>query len=236
MGIALPFVDILIFAIIAIFLGLRLRNILGTRDGYEQTPDELGQKARHNPLAEQPVDEADEKIVPLRPTTDSATGSATGSGAAMSGDGINAIKKADPSFDTDQFAQGAAMAFGMVLTAYAEGDLSQLRRLLGYDLFNEFSDAIRDRNADNESLSLVIDSIDDIQILDGNVSDGIASVTVRIVSQQTRRIFDMSGDEIIDESADHQPEIDVWTFERDTQIADPNWKLVETSSEGGDDD
>ena len=232
----MPFVDILIFAIIAIFLGLRLRNILGTRDGYEQTPDELGQKARHNPLAEQPVDEADEKIVPLRPTTDSATGSATGSGAAMSGDGINAIKKADPSFDTDQFAQGAAMAFGMVLTAYAEGDLSQLRRLLGYDLFNEFSDAIRDRNADNESLSLVIDSIDDIQILDGNVSDGIASVTVRIVSQQTRRIFDMSGDEIIDESADHQPEIDVWTFERDTQIADPNWKLVETSSEGGDDD
>jgi len=232
MGIALPFVDILIFAIIAIFLGLRLRNILGTRDGYEQTPDELGQKARHNPLAEQPVDEADEKIVPLRPTT----GSATGSGAAISGDGINAIKKADPSFDTDQFAQGAAMAFGMVLTAYAEGDLSQLRRLLGYDLFNEFSDAIRDRNADNESLSLVIDSIDDIQILDGNVSDGIASVTVRIVSQQTRRIFDMNGDEIIDESADHQPEIDVWTFERDTQIADPNWKLVETSSEGGDDD
>ena len=232
MGIALPFVDILIFAIIAIFLGLRLRNILGTRDGYEQTPDELGQKARHNPLAEQPVDEADEKIVPLRPTT----GSATISSAAISGDGINAIKKADPSFDTDQFAQGAAMAFGMVLNAYAEGDLSQLRRLLGYDLFNEFSDAIRDRNADNESLSLVIDSIDDIQILDGSVTEGIASVTVRIVSQQTRRIFDMNGDEIIDESADHQPEIDVWTFERDTQIADPNWKLVETSSEGGDDD
>ena len=227
MGIALPFVDILIFAIIAIFLGLRLRNILGTRDGYEQTPDELGQKARQNPLAEPHHDEADEKIVPLRPTPVSAP---------MSGDGISAIKKADPSFDTDQFAQGAAMAFGMVLNAYAEGDLSQLRRLLGYDLFNEFSDAIRDRNADNESLSLVIDSIDDVQILDGSVSDGIASVTVRFVSQQTRRIFDRNGDEIIDESADHQPEIDVWTFERDTQIADPNWKLVETSSEGGDDE
>lgn len=222
----MPFVDILIFAIIAIFLGLRLRNILGTRDGYEQTPDELGQKARHNPLAEA-SDDSDEKIVPLRPTPVSAP---------ISGDGISAIKKADPSFDTDQFAQGAAAAFGMVLNAYAEGDLSQLRRLLGYDLFNEFSDAIRDRNADNESLSLIVDSIDDVQILDGSVTDGIASVTVRFVSQQTRRIFDMNGEEIIDESAENKPEIDVWTFERDTQIADPNWKLVETSSEGGDDE
>ena len=123
----------------------------------------------------------------------------------------------------------------MVLHAYAEGDLSQLRRLLGYDLFNEFSEAIRERNADNESLSLTIDEIEDVQLLDGELVDGIASVTVRFVSKQSRHIFDAEGNEIIDDAADESV-IDIWTFERDTQIADPNWKLVETSSEGGEDE
>ena len=224
MGIALPFVDILIFAIIAIFLGLRLRNILGSRDGYEQTPEELGRVSRQSEVSEEPSYDQDngEKVVPIRPV-------------AASGNGVGAIKKADPSFQEDQFMQGAASAFAMVLTAYAEGDLSQLRRLLGYDLFNEFSEAIRLRNADNESLSLVVDQIDDVQIIGAELVDGIASVTVRFVSQQTKRLFDGNGNEIIDDDVTNEPVIDVWTFERDTQIADPNWKLVETSSEGEDD-
>ena len=220
----MPFVDILIFAIIAIFLGLRLRNILGSRDGYEQSPEEMGQRQamQQMPDNDDVSDEGAKKVVPIRPT-------------ALSGSGISAIKKADPSFQEDQFMQGAASAFAMVLTAFAEGDLSQLRRLLGYDLFNEFSDAIRDRNAENESLSLVIDEIEDVQILDGEMADGIASVTVRFVSKQTRRLFDGDGNEIVDDASLNEAVIDVWTFERDTQIADPNWKLVETSSEGAED-
>lgn len=220
----MPFVDILIFAIIAIFLGLRLRNILGSRDGYEQSPEEMGQRQamQQMPDNDDVSDEGAKKVVPIRP-------------AALSGSGISAIKKADPSFQEDQFMQGAASAFAMVLTAFAEGDLSQLRRLLGYDLFNEFSDAIRERNAENESLSLVVDEIEDVQILDGEMADGIASVTVRFVSKQTRRLFDGEGNEIVDDASVNEAVIDVWTFERDTQIADPNWKLVETSSEGAED-
>lgn len=223
MGMAVPFVDILIFAIIAVFLVLRLRNILGTRDGYEQKPDDMyrAQAASEPQSADQ--DSGSDNIVPLRPE-------------ALSGSDIAAIKKADPSFQEDQFLQGAASAFQMVLHAYAEGDLSQLRRLLGYDLFNEFSEAIRQRHAENESLSLTIDSIDDVQLLDGELVDGIASVTVRFVSQQSRHIYDGDGNEIMDDAAEKETVIDVWTFERDTQISDPNWKLVETSSEGGDDD
>ena len=223
MGIAVPFVDILIFAIIAVFLVLRLRNILGTRDGYEQKPDEMYRTKAAPEVQANDQGTAPDNIVPLRPE-------------ALSGSDLAAIKKADPTFQEDQFLQGAASAFQMVLHAYAEGDLSQLRRLLGYDLFNEFSEAIRQRNADNETLSLTIDQINDVQLLDGELVDGIASVTVRFASQQSRHIFDGAGNEIMDDAADKESIIDVWTFERDTQIADPNWKLVETSSEGGDDD
>ena len=112
MGNIVPFVDILIFAIIAIFLVVRLRNMLGTRDGYEQSPEETGQNRPH------PVEEAEQaKIVPLHPES-------------LSGSGLKAIQKADPSFSEDGFLQGASAAFSMILQAFAEGDLSQLRRLL----------------------------------------------------------------------------------------------------------
>ena len=213
MGIDVPFVDILIFAIIAIFLIFRLRNMLGTRDGYEQTPEETGQMRTIQP--EKP---SSAKIVPLRPES-------------LSGSDVKAIKKADPTFDEAQFLQGATAAFGMVLTAFAEGDLSQLRRLLGYDLFNEFSDSIRSRNADGESLSIHIQSIDEAAITEAVLNDGVASVTVRFVSQQSRIFRNSDGDEIVDDDAPQGPLIDIWTFERDVQITDPNWKLVETATE-----
>lgn len=213
MGIKVPFVDILIFAIIAIFLVLRLRNILGTRDGYEQSPEEM--RARFTEDSTQPSAE----IVPLRPE-------------ALSGSDIAAIKKADPSFNEDQFVQGAGAAFGMVLTAFADGDLSQLRRLLGYDLFNEFSEAIRQRNADNETLVITIQSLDEIAITSAELNDGIASVTVKFVSHQTRQFFNAMGEELVDDDDSHDGIMtDIWTFERDVQIADPNWKLVETSAD-----
>ena len=217
----MPFVDILIFAIIAIFLGIRLKNILGTRDGYEQTPDEMQRRQPMRQQAEEPAAEAmkQAKIVPLHPD-------------ALSGDGVEAIKRADPSFQEDQFLQGAAAAFAMVLHAFAEGDLSQLRRLLGYDLFNEFSETIRQRNADNESLSLEIVSLDDVQLLNAELVDGIASVSVKFTSVQKRTYFDGSGNEIIDDepNGDQETLTDIWVFERDTQVSDPNWKLVETGA------
>ena len=216
----MPFVDILIFAIIAIFLGIRLKNILGTRDGYEQTPEELHRTKAKTDDGQQTAlsDKQAAKVVPLHPE-------------ALTGSGVQAIKKADPSFQEDQFLQGAASAFAMVLNAFAEGDLSQLRRLLGYDLFNEFSESIRQRNADNESLSLEILSLDEVALISGELVDGIASVSVKFISQQSKKVFDGAGNEIIDDDGeDAQSVTDIWVFERDTQIDDPNWKLVETAS------
>ena len=217
MGNNVPFVDILIFAIIAIFLVIRLRNMLGTRDGYEQTPEETG-KIRPVPSEEA----AQAKIVPLHPES-------------LSGSGIKAIQKADPSFSENDFLQGASSAFTMILQAFAEGDLSQLRRLLGYDLFNEFSEAIRERNADGETLSIHVQSIEEASIAEAELVDGIAYVTVRFVSQQTRQYRSLEGDEIVDDEAPAGPIVDLWVFERDVQIADPNWKLVETSTDNAGD-
>jgi predicted lipid-binding transport protein (Tim44 family) len=206
----MPFVDILIFAVIAIFLIMRLRNILGSREGFEQKQD-------NRPV--QPVNQAEsareKKVVPLRPSQ-------------LDGAGLEAVRRADPNFSDDTFMQGAASAFGMVLSAFADGDVTQLRRLLSFELYEEFSESIRLRNKNGDELGIEIISIDDVQLTDGQVVDNIASVTVTFVSTQTRTLTDRDGVVLEEDSMESTELTDIWVFERDTQLDDPNWKLVET--------
>lgn len=206
----MPFVDILIFAVIAIFLIMRLRNILGSREGFEQKQD-------NRPI--QPVNQAEsareKKVVPLR-------------SSQLDGSGLEAVRRADPNFSDDTFMQGAASAFDMVLSAFADGDVTQLRRLLSFELYEEFSESIRLRNKNGDELGIEIISIDDVQLTDGQVVDNIASVTVTFVSTQTRTLTDRDGVVLEEDSMDSTELTDIWVFERDTQIDDPNWKLVET--------
>lgn len=206
----MPFVDILIFAVIAIFLIMRLRNILGSREGFEQKQD-------NRPI--QPVNQAEsareKKVVPLRPSQ-------------LDGTGLEAVRRADPNFSDDTFMQGAASAFGMVLSAFADGDETQLRRLLSFELYEEFSESIRLRNKNGDELGIEIISIDDVQLTDGQVVDNIASVTVTFVSTQTRTLTDRDGVVLEEDSMESTELTDIWVFERDTQLDDPNWKLVET--------
>ena len=214
----MPFVDILIFAVIAIFLIMRLRNILGSREGFEQKQD-------NRPI--QPVNQAEsareKKVVPLRPSQ-------------LDGTGLEAVRRADPNFSDDTFMQGAASAFGMVLSAFADGDVTQLRRLLSFELYEEFSESIRLRNKNGDELGIEIISIDDVQLTDGQVIDNIASVTVTFVSTQTRTLTDRDGVVLEEDSMESNELTDIWVFERDTQLDDPNWKLVETRVPEAEDD
>ena len=214
----MPFVDILIFAVIAIFLIMRLRNILGSREGFEQKQD-------NRPI--QPVNQAEsareKKVVPLRPSQ-------------LDGTGLDAVRRADPNFSDESFTQGAASAFGMVLSAFADSDVTQLRRLLSFELYEEFSESIRLRNKNGDELGIEIISIDDVQLTDGQVVDNIASVTVTFVSTQTRTLTDRDGVVLEEDSMESTELTDIWVFERDTQLDDPNWKLVETRAPDEEDD
>ena len=147
------------------------------------------------------------------------------------GEGLEAVRQADPSFRDDEFIQGASSAFSMVLQAFADGDLSTLRRLLAFELYEEFAQSIHNRNKEGDHLTIVVNSIDDIQLTDGSVKDFIASVTVTFVSEQSRTVKNNAGDIVEDESEERAVITDIWIFERDTQLDDPNWKLVETQNE-----
>ena len=210
----MPYIDIIIFAVIAVLLVLRLKSVLGQRTGFEQ------------PQEKNPIESKDGDVVPFPGKKAEAE--------PINGHGLDALRKVDRSFTEAAFLGGATQAFEMVLRAYAEGDLAQLKRLLGYDLLQSFSQSIQRRNASKESLSIELENIKEASILNITVADSVADITVHFHSVQTRVERD-ADDNIIDEGeSDSQEIVDIWTFERDLTLNDPNWKLVET--ETADDD
>ena len=210
----MPFIDIIIFAVIAVLLVLRLRSVLGQRTGYEDSK-----------RAKETSDSFEDNPVQLHPRQNNSIND---------GHGIEALKRADRSFSEPQFMDGAQMAFGMILTAYAEGDLAQLKRLLGYDLLQSFTQSIQQRARDKETLVINLEKIKQASIIDAKVFDNVASVTVEFRSVQTRTITDDDGNVIDDEDTGTLDLVDVWTFERDLTLDDPNWKLAETESPDSD--
>src|SRR5271163_2333596 len=135
MGDGFPLIDVVLFAMVAAFLFLRLRSVLGRRTGQErQRPNPFvrpaaeqrpGQPAAPRP---EPLDEIRPvpRLEPVRPRNDN-NGAA---GATPLATGLAEIKLADPSFDEEQFLGGARVAFETIIEAFARGDLVRLRPLL----------------------------------------------------------------------------------------------------------
>ena len=130
----------------------------------------------------------------------------------------------------NEFIQGATAAFKMILTAFAEGDQAQLKRLLGYELLQSFMLTIHDRTAAKETLDITVNDIREVSILNVELADSVASITVHFHTTQTRIARDEHGDIMDDSDVEPREFIDIWTFERDLTLADPNWRLAETES------
>ena len=209
----MPFIDILIFAVIAVLLVLRLRSVLGQRTGYEQPQD--------NQVKESFADKGNAPI----PFTKAADKS-----SKISGSGLEALRRADRQFNEKEFVQGATAAFDMILTAFADGNQAQLKRLLSYDLLQSFMQTIHDRTAAKETLEITVNDIREVSILNVELVDSVASITVHFHTTQTRIARDEQGDVMEDSDTEPQEFIDIWTFERDLTLSDPNWKLAETES------
>ena len=212
-GVNLPFIDILIFAVIAVLLVLRLRSVLGQRTGYEEPQDKQAQESiSDKPNAPIPFPKASDKSVKI------------------SGSGLDILRRADRQFNENEFIQGATAAFKMILVAFAEGDQAQLKRLLSYELLQSFMQTIHDRTAAKETLEITVNNIREVSILNVELADSVALITVHFHTTQTRIARDEHGDVTDDSDTEPREFIDIWTFERDLTLEDPNWKLAETES------
>ena len=209
----MPFIDILIFAVIAVLLVLRLRSVLGQRTGYEEPQENQAKKS---------FADNSNALTPLSKSTDKSN--------KISGNGLEVLRRADRQFNENEFIQGATSAFNMVLTAFAEGDQAQLKRLLGYELLQSFMQTIHDRTAAKETLEITVNEIREVSILNIEISESVASITVHFHTTQTRIARDEHGNFMDDSDIEPREFIDIWTFERDLTLDDPNWKLTETES------
>lgn len=223
------FIDIIFFAMIAAFLVLRLRSVLGRRDGHEQSFRDRFQKQK---------DEAEENIIPLRDRAEPRRAEPLGTEAPMAADvdadpltvGLAEIKRADPNFDAREFISGARVAFELILDAYAKGDSQTLKPLLNAEVFANFSQAIRDREQAGETLEDTLVGIKSADIVEAYMDGHTANVTVKFVSEQINVTRDENGD-VVDGNPNTVVDVaDFWTFARDTKSRDPNWILVATNS------
>ena len=241
------FYDIIFFALIAIFIILRLRGVLGRRTGQQRqrhpdrfartdkTPEESQGEVVHlpdqrRPAREAPPDMAAERAAP-RPAP-AAKGGAEPDGDDAAGGlraGLDQISRADHNFSPRRFITGAQEAFEMVVAAFAKGDTPTLRLLLGDDVYDEFAAAIRDRLAEGHVQETTIVALDATEIIGAEMRSSTARVTVKFVSQQVNVVRDQEGEEIGGDSNLIERVTDIWIFARNTRSSDPNWALIETS-------
>ena len=213
----LQFLDILIFAMVAGFLLLRLRRALGRRTGNEQPPQLLHDNK-----------EMRDTVVKMPKPGGSADGPSDEEEEPSSGSGLTQVKIADPNFDDNVFLDGAGAAFEIILGAFAGGDKVQLRGLLDDTTYQNFLEEIERREGASERLETTLVSMIRTDITEAKMVDASARVTVKFVSEQVN-VTRNEADEVVAGDASHVATInDVWTFARDTRSKDPNWQLVET--------
>jgi predicted lipid-binding transport protein (Tim44 family) len=216
--------DIVLFAMVAAFLVLRLRSVLGRRTGNERRPDPLLRRA------EAQGDKVGDKVVALGNRAPLPPPLVTATPADAVAAGLERIRGADPSFDATQFLEGARAAFEMIVEAFAAGDKSRLRPLLSDDVYKPFATAIEERTAAGETLETRILQLKRLDIVEAGLSGRIARVTAKFASDQINVLRAHDGS-IVDGDPDHATEkTDFWSFARDTRSPDPNWSLVATAS------
>jgi predicted lipid-binding transport protein (Tim44 family) len=229
----------IIFLALAVFIFLRLRNVLGQRTGnerppYDRTARNVVQGAQDNNNNAVPIPGAVIDQPPLAPTADVAPPTDRWKGLAEPGtplaQGLDAIAAQDSSFDPRHFLSGARSAYEMIVLAFANGDRRALKDLLSSEVFESFDGVIRDREKHEQKTETRFVSIDKAELVGAESRDRAAQLTVRFVSQMISVTRDKAGT-IVDGNPDKVADItDVWTFARDTSSRDPNWKLVGTGS------
>ena len=203
-----PYLDILIFGVIAIFLIFRLKNILGTKTGFEES--NLNKKNRNENFT---------NVVTLKPKIEDP-------------EYINLKKifEVDPNFNVSDFLSGSKTFFEMVLKSFVDGNLENIKNFTKASVLQSFKSAINERGKEQETLIIDLKSIQKNEIVGSKVSKSAIKINVIFESLQVRALLDKNGN-IID--GDREKEIlvtDEWIFERKINENNPNWTLIETKS------
>ncbi|GAA0313807.1 Tim44/TimA family putative adaptor protein [Sphingomonas oligophenolica] len=209
---------VVVLAMVAAFLALRLYMVLGKRTGHEQPlmPKPAEERAAPTPLP-RPIEIVQEPREIANRNIDSRAEA-----------GLRAIVSAESGFDIGQFLEGAKSAYRMILEAYWKGDEEALEWLVEDEVRHAFAEAIAARATAGHVLDNRLVSIERAIIADASVEGKLARITVRFDADIAAVTRDAEGNVVAGSMSDAEETHDVWTFARMLKSSDPNWKLADT--------
>jgi predicted lipid-binding transport protein (Tim44 family) len=214
---------IVILALVALFIGLRLYSVLGERTGHEQQQPIL--------KPADPEARVEQRPAPPVGTPFAAPDSADMAYLPTAGPGVRAILAADPAFDVARFLEGARAAYRMILEAYWRGDLDALRPHVDAHVYETFASAVEQREQEGLKVDNRLVAIEQAVIAEANLERSVAVLTVRFEADIAAVTRNSEGEVVAGSMSDAIQTRDLWTFRRDISSADPNWLLIETDEE-----
>jgi predicted lipid-binding transport protein (Tim44 family) len=215
-----PLLQLLVLAGIAVFLILRLKSVLGTRDGFEKPPIQGPDRAA-------PPRRPEFEVIEGGPDEDITDHVPQGSEAA---DAFARMKAVEPSFGVADFLQGARSAYEMILMGFEKGDMDALKPFLADDVYESFDEVIRAREEQGLTIEAEFVGVRDVSVVDASFDPDsrLAEITVRFVGELTSVVRDSEGNIVEGSPTEVRRQKDVWTFARVMGSDDPNWQLVAT--------
>ena len=212
--------EIVILAAVAAFLGLRLYSVLGQRAEHEEEV-----VPRHFDKAE------DERVMDESAPTPPQVQAREANLVGATETGVRAIAAVDPRFDIIGFLEGAKGAYAMILEAFWAGDRETLRELCDDDVYASFASAIDAREAAGETMDNKLIRIEDTVVKGADLDGHVARVSVLFVADIAAVTRDRDGNVVAGSLDDAIESRDIWTFMRNVDAMDPNWKLDETDQD-----
>ncbi|MTJ04617.1 MAG: Tim44 domain-containing protein [Sediminimonas qiaohouensis] len=214
-----PIIQLLVLAGIAVFLILRLKSVLGTRDGFEKEPEPRTPKidARR----------AEFEVIEGGPDRDIIDHVPEGSDEAKA---LADMKRVEPDFSVSEFLGGARGAYEMILMAFERGEMEEIRSFLAEDVFESFAEVVEARNQQGLTIEAEFVGVREMHIhratFDAETRQ--AEITVRFVGELTSVVRDKDGQIVEGKPSEIKRQKDIWTFARTLGFDDPNWQLVAT--------
>jgi predicted lipid-binding transport protein (Tim44 family) len=212
-------IQLLVLAGIAIFLILKLRSVLGTRDGFEKPPIPLEDV--------RPRVRRDFEVIEGGVDHDITDHAAEGSDSARA---LADMKKAEPGFMVGPFLEGARGAYEMILIAFEKGELDKIRPFLSDDVEASFAEAIAAREREGLTVEASFVGMKELALQEAtfNKDSRFAEISVRFVGEQTYVVRNKAGEIVEGSAREIKKSRDIWTFARQMGSDDPNWQLVAT--------
>lgn len=226
--------DIIFFAVVAVFILMRLRNVLG-----QKTEDDDKRRMEKRQKYEQ-AKQAGPKVVNF-PGKNATIKDITPDNAKVVSPNIaegidekvmevvSKVTASDRSFTLAWFMMGAKKAFEMIFEAFSKGDEKTLKNLLSDDVYKEFAEELNAQQEKNQKQDITLISVEDCSVVQASFEKNVASFTVKFISEQIRVTRDAESGEIIEGNASQIDQVeDVWTFTRNLRSSNPNWQVSDT--------